>query len=188
MQKNATNAFLKAIVPHEYTLCIARERSFPNLGRPKLSWRHQFISARAEKTRDSSLNYALSADNKDTNVYFAVAGYDDAQRRKAENIKGIKALLLDVDIGKGNGFFTSKNEVVPALSLLHKAVPTLPSPWVIDSGNGIHIYYVLAETLTLKQWGPISSLFADVVRAIAPKLIADPVRTRDAASVISLYP
>jgi hypothetical protein len=184
MTESATNRFIQAIIPQGLTLCLARHRTLPDSSRPKLPFRNIFVGPKANGALHKNLTLAQT--ETDTNWYIAVAGYDESSRRKAENVKGIKCLVLDVDLKPDPKFFSAKHEVLPAIKNLHKNVPDLPKPWVIDSGNGIHIYYAINETLTTEQWGPIASLFADVVRAIEPKLIADPVRTRDAASVMRL--
>ena len=184
MTESATNRFLERIVPAGHHLCLARQRTHPDPTRAKLSWRHQFIGPKANGALIKAIDLATA--ETDTNWYFAVAGYDNSSRRKAENVTGIKVLLLDIDLGKGEGFFPDKQAVFPALQELHQAVPLLPAPWIIDSGNGIHIYYELDTVLTGIQWGPIATLFADVVKAVAPMLLADPVRTKDSASVMRL--
>lgn len=184
MTESATNRFLKRIIPAGHSICLARHRPFPDPTRPKMNWRQSFYGAKAQKKLDTAIAQALT--DTDTNTYFAVAGYDKTKKRGVKNVTGIKVLILDVDIGKGASFYATKTEVFPGLRDLHKACPSLPAPWLVDSGNGIHVYYELDRTLTTAKWGPLAALFADVVRAVAPKLIADPVRTRDAASVMRL--
>ena len=184
MTESATNRFLKRIVPAGHHLCLARHRSHPDPTRAKLSWRQQFIGPRANGALVKAIDKA--AVETDTNWYFAVAGYDNSGKRKAENVTGIKVLLLDIDLGKGEGFYADKKAAIAGLRELHQAVPQMPAPWIIDSGNGIHIYYELDTVLTGAQWGPVASLFADVVRAVQPMLLADPVRTKDSASVMRL--
>jgi len=186
MMKDATNAFLTAIVPDNMTLCLVRQRTCPDEGRGKFGFRPTFYLPHAKDRQrlDKAIELALS--EADTNWYFAVSGYDKGRRRKRENVTGIKVLLLDIDIKADEKFFSSKAEAIPALKKLQQTCPNLPAPWIVDSGFGLHVYYVLDQTLTADQWAPIATLFANVVKAVAPKLIADPVRTRDAASVMRL--
>ena len=184
MTETVTNRFLARIVPDKMTLCLSKERSLPDQGRPKLPFRNYFFSPKAKVALDTAVRKALA--EQDTNNFFGIGGYDDAQRRKAVNVRAVKVLLLDVDIKPDPKYFNKKKQVVPALKKLHQACPDLPSPWIVDSGYGVHVYYELDKDLPTDLWSPIAALFASVVKAVEPKLIADPVRTRDTASVMRL--
>lgn len=176
--------FLAAVVPANHWLCFARHRSDPDYGQPKLAWQHIWVGPDAKQLLTKTIERMHGESS--TNWYFAVSGYTNAKRRTVEEVRAIKTLLLDVDIGKGAGFLPSKVAVFSQLRDLHNACPGLPKPWIVDSGNGIHIYYPLDRDLTVVEWAPLAALFAEVVKTVAPGLIADPVRTRDAASVMRM--
>ncbi len=131
-------------------------------------------------------------------VYFACATYaepcitgPDGKRRYRvkENVFQVKAIWLDIDCGadkaaKGAGYGT-KREGAQALKELCKAAG-LPSPtWIVDSGNGLHVYWaLLEEAVSRETWGGTTGRFKQLCQALG--FLADPSRTSDAASVLRL--
>lgn len=180
MENQIRMELLRAIVPQQQVLCLARHRTHPVNGSGKLSWQHRFVEP------DEDAESILLDWNKhgDTNIYFAVAGYKSKTDRTRNNVSELKTLLLDIDIGKGDGFYATKRDALAGLKELHRAVPELPMPWVVDSGNGVHVYYELDRALPYDEWKPLAEAFAATVRKHVPMLMADPVRTRDACSVM----
>lgn len=137
----------------------------------------------------------LEAEGK--TVYFACATYaepcitgPDGKRRYRvkENVFQVKAVWLDIDCGadkaaKGAGYGT-KREGAQALKELCKAAG-LPSPtWIVDSGNGLHVYWALLEAVSREAWEATTGRFKNLCQALG--FLADPSRTSDAASVLRL--
>jgi len=188
--------FLKQIVPDDSILCLSRSRAQANatIGRPSLNFDNRFFTPAEMGAAESTV--ADWNKGKDTDVYFAVGGYLTKASRKKTNVAGLRVLVLDVDLwseklakqpGKHpDQFWHSKVDVVHSLKRLGLAVPTLPAPLVVDSGGGYHVYYRISETLPQARWLPLAEAFRDTVRTHEPKLLADPVRTCDAASVLRL--
>lgn len=184
-QEILTKEFLDAIVPAQYNICLANQETVLNGHKPP--FRQIFVSRTVDSDKlDRTIQ--RSENDPDRNWYFSVATYErQSDGRKARNARLIRTLVLDIDIKDGNPkFFSSKGEVAPALKSLHQQVPSLPAPWIVDSGNGVHIYYSLGEDIPPAVWSPLSVLFANVVAKVEPRLIADPVRTKDIASVLRL--
>lgn len=97
--------------------------------------------------------------NKD--IYFATSSYNDTSTRQASNIKSKKSLYLDLDCGEGKGF-TSKKEAIVSLVTFCKTIK-LPAPSVIvDSGNGIHAYWVLDKSISPDEWLPMAIRLKDL--------------------------
>ena len=130
-------------------------------------------------------------------VYFACGTYDKPEVISANgkpafriksNVRELKAFWLDIDCGadkaaKGAGN-TNKKEALQALKDFCKACG-LPSPtWIVDSGNGLHLYWALLVPVARATWEATTVTLDALCKACG--FIADPSRTRDAASVLRL--
>lgn len=140
---------------------------------------------------------ASELDAQGKTVYFACATYaepyitgPDGKRRHRvkENVFQVKAVWLDIDCGadkaaKGAGYRTKK-EAAQALKDFCK-VAGLPSPtWIVDSGNGLHVYWALEEATTRGAWEATTGRLKLLCQNL--NFMADPSRTTDAASVLRL--
>ena len=107
------------------------------------------------KTREEAQKRieTLLAEGRD--VFFGVSKYKDDQSRKKDNVQSVKALWLDVDCGaakveEGKGYANQK-EGLAALTKFYKDAG-FPDPTLVNSGNGIHVYWVLEEELSRPEW------------------------------------
>jgi len=159
------NGFLDAVVPHGGHYCSAGIKG----GRVQ----HAFVDSIDELIKKAEGNVERSAD-----AYFALASFRTPTRRKADNAQLLKSLWLDVDCGEGKPFKT-KGEGTVALKKFIKEY-SLPKPWVVDSGRGLHVYWALSEALSPKEWEPLAEgLKLACVKAgfeTDPTVIADAAR------------
>jgi hypothetical protein len=82
-------------------------------------------------------------------VWFAPAIFD-AEKRKQEHVKWLRALWLDIDAGEGKEY-PNLDAINDALFEFANRV-TLPAPYIVQSGNGLHLYWLLNETVTRDTW------------------------------------
>lgn len=138
------------------------------------------------KTVTEGRDKAQAISNAGRNAYFACAEYMTEGSRKGDNVKQARSFWLDVDCGeakaaKGAGYAT-KPEARDAL-VEFCTVTGLPSPtMLVDSGNGLHVYWVLDVDVSPENWRACGAL----LKALTKKhgLLADPSRTSDIASVL----
>lgn len=182
--KFTTDEFLHAIIPSGYRICLSSIRTHPNPGRAKKPFSNEFFGAGANGAITKRLELATAHD--DTNWYFGLAGYGDADARTAENAKAMRVLVIDADTKAKAGCFTTKDEILQALHALRLAVPELPPAWLVDSGHGYHVYYAFDNPVTITDWLPVANLFIRVARAVDPRLMVDSQCSRDAARVLRL--
>ena len=182
-----TLEFLKAILPEEgihYLALFKEGYKFP---------------AHKAYTDLETMAYAIDgmANSQQLSVYHACATYQkavieiedgDKVKRKyriPENWDRAKAFWVDIDCGqekfdKGQGYLTKKDAVVAA----YKFADTIgwPRPMVVDSGNGIHLYWPLTKDISHTAWRKV----ANVLKATLAHegVIADPTRTADFASIL----
>ena len=188
--------FLKQIVPDDAIICLSRSRSQDNatVGRPKLNFNNVFFTPAELEHAEHVV--AQWNEKRDTEVYFGVAGYATKASRKKTNVSLLQSLFIDVDLwseklaaqpGKHKkDFYLTKAEALRGVKKLMRAVPALPRPMIVDSGRGLHVYFLLDQAIPQARWLPLAEAFRDSVRRHEPKLAGDPVRMCDAASVLRL--
>jgi hypothetical protein len=177
-----TLEFLQTVLPEDGIKYLALID--PKTGRP------------AHKPYENLIDMAKAVeeyDAKPVQVYHACGAYkepfvevDGKKRwRVKENQFKAKAFWLDVDCGlvkseKGEGYPTKKDALVAIKQLCGKT--GLPAPLIIDSGNGLHIYWPLTKAISSSTWIKIANRFKAVTIHLG--LIADPTATADFARVL----
>lgn len=92
--------------------------------------------------------------NQHKNTYFATGSFEPGSR-EAEKSKQKKTLHLDLDCGHGKDFLSKSSalqEFVTFCKEIHLPAPSI----IVDSGNGIHVYWVLSEPIPASQWIPLA--------------------------------
>lgn len=167
-----TKAFLDAVLPDEGRRCIGALRGgvFQNI--------FQADNAAAEAM-------ALKVDAAGKDAYIALAGFGEDKKRTQANVVALRTLWLDIDTqeNKPKETYADRKEAVAALTGFCKEIG-LPTPWVVSSGYGLHVYFPFDQDVTPDQWGVVSR----ALKAAVDKwgLAVDPSRTTDSASVLRM--
>ena len=126
--------------------------------------------------------------SEDRDVYFSLSTIIDPKAlkpRAKKNCYKCKSFWLDVDCGedKHNSKKGYKTKEV-AMTALNKFLEdtNLPTPWINDSGNGLHIYFPIKEAIDIKEWSPLSKALVSLCKAHG--FLADPGVTIDAARIL----
>lgn len=105
--------------------------------------------------------------------------------RTHENMKESRAFFFDLDVGdfepgKPRKFKTQQDAWNGLDQFLFRS--NLPDPFVVSSGGGLHVYWIIDDPLASIEWRK----HADKLRHIASDmgLLFDPMRTTDQASVL----
>src|SRR5262245_73174 len=107
----------------------------------------------------------------------------EVARRDGENAICFKSLFLDLDVKPGA--YASTTEAVKDLVQFCKSIGMPRPTLLVKSGSGgLHVYWVLDRTLTVKEWKP--SAQALVTAATKYGLKFDPQCTIDAARVLRI--
>jgi hypothetical protein len=114
------------------------------------------------------------------NTFFGLATYKVEGSRKANNTVSMKSLFIDIDCGAGKDYAT-KREAFDALKEFCIKLK-LPAPLVVDSGGGLHCYWVLTESVGIADWITVAERLKRVCGEEG--LHADPAVTSDAARVL----
>ena len=132
------------------------------------------------ETIDDVIDRASQLDAEGVNAYFGLATFETTNDRKVTNVKSLSSFYLDLDCGVGKEY-TNQNEAFLDLKRFVKATG-LPRPMLINSGYGIHVYWVLTESVPYVKWLPVAQGLKDM--CIQHNLSADNGVTADAARVL----
>ena len=117
-----------------------------------------------------------------TDAYFALASFKDDTSRKVDNAAFLRSFFLDLDCGVGKPY-ADQAAAAQALSIFISNTG-LPSPIVINSGGGLHVYWPLTEDVPVSEWIPHAK---SLKRLCAQhNLHADPAVTADAVRILRL--
>lgn len=110
------------------------------------------------------------------NTYYLVA-VTRAENRKKESIQQHKAFFLDFDLKS----YPTKTEIATAIRQFYETFE-LPRPSIVDSGNGLHAYWILEETVTTYEWLKVAEHLKQL--CVEHKIFADPTVTADPARIM----
>lgn len=114
----------------------------------------------------------------DTNIFIAPGTFGGHSRR-ADNSAFLRSFFIDLDTGVGKAY-DDKQDALDALDWM-LAETGLPPPVRIDSGGGIHAYWIFDEDISSSRW----KVYAEKFKAkIASYIPIDPVVTADAARIM----
>ena len=118
------------------------------------------------ETRDELNKFAATFVEEKRNVFFGCAKFTTGENRKQSNVLGIKSFWMDIDCGEGkelinpvtNRPFGYIDQSTGLVELQRFCVLVgLPKPIIVNSGRGLHVYWVLEQTVTRKQWEPVAA-------------------------------
>tara|TARA_R110000803_G_scaffold1016_1_gene3382 strand:- start:17 stop:2824 length:2808 start_codon:yes stop_codon:yes gene_type:complete len=117
-------------------------------------------------------------------IYYGCFTYKDGSSRKVPNALLAKSFWLDLDCGEGdNKPFNNQSEALAALKVFCNTTG-LPTPTLINSGNGIHVYWILQDAVTVDLWEPVAERLKQL--CVEHKFEADPVVTADVARILRI--
>jgi hypothetical protein len=119
-----------------------------------------------------------NADNK--NVFIALSSFS-GHSRMGDYAAFCRSFFVDLDVKPDKpGHYKSKVEAIEDLDHFLK-VTGLPSPVVVDSGNGVHAYWPFEESVPIGEW----KLYADKFKQLClDHMKIDPVVTADITRIM----
>lgn len=121
-------------------------------------------------------------DSSGVDAYFALASYKDDSARTVDNAAYLRAFFLDLDCGTGKPY-ADQPAAAQALSVFITDTG-LPSPTIVNSGGGLHVYWPLTADVPAAEWIPHAK---SLKRLCAQhNLHADPAVTADAARILRI--
>jgi len=130
---------------------------------------------------DEVYSAASAFDSEGFDTFVALATFTANDTRKAHNVLGIKTLFLDIDCGEGKPYATQRDGWA-ALQALRGKYGLPECSVVVNSGRGLHVYWILDATYTREQWLPVAERLKSA--CLEHGLAIDPTVTADAARVL----
>lgn len=135
-----------------------------------------------------ALSLADKHDQAGDDVYFACAEYLSPDNRKATNASGAFAFWMDFDCGEkkaaqDKGYATIEDAEAAIEHFCKETGLPLPTH-VVESGGGLHVYWVLDALLPREEWRESATKIKALTQTHG--LLADPSRTADIASVLRI--
>ena len=115
-------------------------------------------------------------DGPGTDVYWAMAEFDQ-KSRKVVCARAVEWLWLDLDCGPDKAYPTKKDALT---ALTQSQLP--PFSMLVDSGNGLHVYWRLNEPYLVDEWSEVANKLKRY--CITYPLHADHMVTTDAARIL----
>lgn len=117
-------------------------------------------------------------------AYFACHTFSEQRRLQNYALKS-RSFYLDIDCGEakaaeGKGYAT-KSEALLALKQFCKQF-SLPRPYIVDSGRGLHVYWLMDEAVHSAEWIPVAKAFK--AAALKFGLIIDAAVPSDSARIL----
>ena len=170
--------FLRAVLAGEGQYCIVGLKKGD--ARPAI----QSFTPNLQDTKTAIDTFV--AERRD--VYFALATFKDPNTpkpREQANVHLVKSLWVDLDCGElkakeGKGYIDKETALLDLERFLEET--KLPEPCIVDSGGGIHAYWIFTEAVSYDKWFPLASAFKAF--CIQHKLIIDPACTSDGARIL----
>ena len=138
--------FLTAVLPDQGTYCVT---GIDNEGTAQNIFVKDIESIEAE---------AKKLVSKKINAFFAMATYKENEkgelRRKQPNTQWLKSFWIDVDCGEGKPYADQREGLIALLQFQEET--NLPDPFIVNSGNGLHVYWLLTEYVNQERWRPVA--------------------------------
>lgn len=123
---------------------------------------------------------ATNFDAEGYDAYFALATFKDDVSRKVPNIDVMHSLYLDLDCGPEKEFPT-QSAAISALRDFCKSTK-MPKPMMVNSGRGVHVYWMLTTPLAYPEWYRLALKLKQVCKDLGFK--ADANVTADGARIL----
>jgi hypothetical protein len=159
------------------TTVLADEGLYCVVGIKEKTVRQEFFT----KKKDLAIQ-ALTFDNQGYDVYSALASFKN-NKRVASSVSTLQSFFMDLDCGEGKPFLDKRDALQKLKDFCKKS--DMPKPTVIvDSGRGIHVYWVLSAPVGIGKWQPIATKLKLLCKTYSFE--ADAVVTADAARILRI--
>ena len=129
---------------------------------------------------DEVISEAHDLSDNGWSAFFALGTFEKAGSRVADNVMRMKSFFLDLDCGPDKEFANQETAIAELRDFCKQH--SLPTPTLINSGRGIHVYWILSDAVARDDWWPVAERLKNLCTASGFK--ADPSVTSDAARVL----
>lgn len=178
--------FLEKVWPQQgpYLLAVPAKWVDNETGKDKSGYRHIVCNNIEDAGNRARLLATDREDPKD--VYYAMGTIKSVPEkgmkgvRLQSNINEVRAFWLDLDTGEDKQY----KDLADAASNLRQLCQTfkLPKPYVVCSGHGLHVYWVMDTAIPAHRWSLVAAKFKAWLAV--NRFQTDTSRTADCASVL----
>jgi hypothetical protein len=130
------------------------------------------------KTLDGVLETIEKLKDKGYDLFTAMGTFE-GHSRKADDCLYLRSFFIDLDVGEGKEYASKEDAHIALYKLQGKT--GLPDPVVVDSGGGVHAYWIMDTDIPRDEWKPAAEAF----KALCLQHIAiDPTVTADVARIM----
>lgn len=128
---------------------------------------------------------------RDTGIYFGLGRFnqsDKGYQRRQLNCKSLKSFWFDIDAGEDkfrrrpDQAYETQEEALQALVAFIKESGIQKPTYIVSSGAGLHVYWVMDTPIVPTEWRPAAIKFGAIAKHFG--LRVDSTRTADHASVL----
>ena len=165
------NSFYEAVLPRSGQLCLFLLTSKQHVWADSLDSLIEQTEARSEQQ----------------GIYFGTASFKEPTARSQTNVLALRSLRIDIDAGEKkfakapDGAYPTQQDALVAFIGFSKAAQ-LPPSYIISSGEGLHIYYVLDADLPPESWLPLATRLGELGAQRGLKI--DTTCTTDTARIL----
>lgn len=105
------------------------------------------------------------ANEANANLYFAMATFRTPTKRTKANAESLKCFWVDLDAGEkkykkhGDKVYRTRGEAIEDFADFLDFTGFIEPTYIVSSGEGWHLYWVMDQALTPEEWFPIASAF-----------------------------
>jgi len=122
-------------------------------------------------------------DAKGFDAYQALATFKTrADGRTQGNVAFLRTIFLEIDCGAGKPYADQAAAMLALRAFIDKH--KLPTPTIVGSGGGVHVYWVLDRDVTVDEWLPVAKSLKTL--CLSGELDIDPVVSTDSARVLRM--
>jgi hypothetical protein len=136
------------------------------------------VTNKFSETLDGVFEQIEKLKSKQLNTFVALGTFD-GYSRKADDCLFVRSFFIDLDVGP-NKEYAEKDEAYLAIEKLVEETG-LPDPVLVDSGGGVHAYWIMDTDIPKDEWKPVAEKFKTLCQE---HIAIDPVVTADAARIM----
>tara|TARA_R110002020_G_scaffold259120_1_gene473048 strand:+ start:3604 stop:6429 length:2826 start_codon:yes stop_codon:yes gene_type:complete len=164
-----TKSFLGSVLSDEGYYCLFAANATED-------HRQQKFYTSIDTLQDAAIKY----DEDGYDVYFALATFTQNNSRKQDNVNSLRSFFLDLDCGPSKDYADQKTAIADVRKFC--TALSLPTPAMVNSGRGVHVYWPLTEAVPRRQWTRVAETLKQ--RCAEHKLRADAGVTADSSRVL----
>jgi len=125
---------------------------------------------------------ALLWDSNGYDTYFATSTFKSNTSARANNVGAVKVFKIDLDVAEDDDKKYPSKQAAVAATMAFCGKYGFPQPVFVDSGYGVHAYWIMTEALCEQDGKIYAEKFKACTQVLG--LLTDPTATADVARIL----